>query len=158
MNYRIATTSDVSALTKMRWEHINEYGEQPEYSWDIFQEACNKFYQESIETGAWDNICAHVCIQIIHKIPSPVEISGTWGYATNVYTKPEHRNQGIGGTLMDYVQKWAQDQGLELLLLWASEKSVEFYKRNKFKFNSRIMEYKIKEDECSQSGSNDEKL
>lgn len=148
MIYRKATIHDAEQLAHMRWDHIEEYGKDPMHNKEEFVHACIAFYQEAIISEAWviwiaesnQDIIAHICVQIIKKIPKPRELRGTWGYVTNVYTKPMYRNQGIGGTLMDYVQTWAKEQNLELLLLWPSEKSIDFYKRKGFEVNADIMQ------------------
>lgn len=155
MHYRKATAKDIKQLVQMRWNHIKEYGKDAMQDKNEFEKVCAAFYEEAIQSGAWviwvaeseNQLIAHVCIQIIKKIPKPRDLYGRWGYITNVYTKPEFRNQGVGGTLMDHVQNWGKEQALELLILWPSEKSVEFYKRKGFAVNQNIMQYTMQEDE-----------
>ncbi len=41
-------------------------------------------------------------------------------------------NQGIGSELLTRASKWAAEQDLEMLLVWPSEQSLDFYARAGF--------------------------
>lgn len=59
---------------------------------------------------------------------------------TNVYTIPEYRCKGIGGMILEEVNKWSKDNGLTFLMVWPSETIVQFYERHGFQRNEEIME------------------
>ena len=54
------------------------------------------------------------------------------GYLTNVYVLPDRRNQGVGARILAEVKGWAKEAGLELLIVWPSDKSRAFYRRAGF--------------------------
>jgi GNAT superfamily N-acetyltransferase len=154
---RKAVVSDIPALTKMRWDHIMGYAEfsqRPVVDRNLFNQACDNFLRNALATGQWvvfiaeheKQLIGHLYIQIIHKIPKPYELQGSWGYVTNTYVEEPYRNQEIGKKLLDAVKEWGQKNNLELLLLWPSEKSVDFYRRNGFSADTRCMQYTFKED------------
>ena len=76
-----------------------------------------------------DHIIAVSSIINVVKIPRPGDLHGQWGYLTNVYTRPEFRNSGVGGRLLAEAQRWAKDQGLSMLIVWPSDRSYAFYTR-----------------------------
>ncbi|EGY28116.1 Acetyltransferase, partial [Candidatus Regiella insecticola 5.15] len=78
-----------------------------------------------------------ISLFLIDKIPSPCEINGCWGYVTNVYVKPECRNNGVGSKLLDFVKDHSVANKCELLVVWPSERSYPFYKRAGFKSEKR---------------------
>jgi len=70
-----------------------------------------------------------ISVRIIHKLPSPEDPDGRFGYLTNTYVLPDYRNNGVGTSLLAAVKKWALDEKLELLIVWPSEQSYPFYER-----------------------------
>lgn len=153
---RQATIIDVPELTSMRWEHIMSYEENNNkqvVERSLFDQTCQDFLRDGIESGRWiifvaqqdSQLVGHVYIQLIQAIPKPYELRPAWGYVTNMYVQEAHRNQGVGKQLLDATKKWATSVDLELLLLWPSEKSVDFYLKNGFCADA-TMQYSIKDD------------
>lgn len=153
---RQATISDIPTLTKMRWEHImsyDEYNKRESVDRSLFDQACEDFLRNGIESGQWvifvaqqhNQLVGHAYIHVIQTIPKPHELHGAWGYVSNMYVEKAHRKQGIGKKLLDATKKWATSIDLELLLLWPSEKSVGFYLNNGFK-TDETLQYTIKDD------------
>lgn len=68
----------------------------------------------------------------VNKMPSPFDMAGCWGYVTNVYVKPDYRQQGIGTKLLRFVTAYANDRGYELLVVWPSDRSYPYYRRAGF--------------------------
>ena len=71
-------------------------------------------------------------VRIVLKEPSPRRGASVWGYLTNAYTLPKNRNRGVGARILDAARDWAVDAGLELLIVWPSERSVPLYRRAGF--------------------------
>jgi GNAT superfamily N-acetyltransferase len=72
-------------------------------------------------------------VERVDKVPRPYERPERWGYVTNVYVAPEHRNAGLGRRMLDVTVEEAKASNWELLLLWPSELSGAFYARAGFK-------------------------
>ena len=137
MEFRLAKHSDLNQLAHMRWEYWAEGGSDPQQQ---DQEGFVKGFVENLANqlnGNWYVWCAvedeiilsHVYVQRVQKIPKPSAPADAFGYVTNVYTRPQHRNTGIGAQVMKRVKAWALEADLEFLVLWPSESSIPFWHR-----------------------------
>jgi ribosomal protein S18 acetylase RimI-like enzyme len=67
------------------------------------------------------------------RCPVPSGRTRAIAYLTNVYTRPNFRRQGIGAEVIRRAQEAARAADVELVIVWPSDASVEFYKRAGFK-------------------------
>ena len=152
MHFRKATDKDISRLSKMRWEFqtMNE-GSDTIWSEEKFVKSCEAFYLNIIKSVNWifwiaeeeGKIISHVTIHIINNIPSPNRLINKWGYLTNSYTEKEYRNKGICSELIKKAIEEAKLNDIETLIVWPSNKSLQFYKRAGFTDINCIMELPI---------------
>ncbi len=138
---RLATQSDIGELVEMRrdftFEDIdpNERNTRPGYEAD-----CRRFLADAITSGRWHiwvaevggQLVSHLFVALIEKVPRPVREDRRIAYLTNVYTRVAYRNQGIGARLIKRAQEAASDADVELMIVWPSDESVEFYTRQGF--------------------------
>lgn len=151
MIYRLASENDLEILAQMRWLHEYEEGKCSEITKAEFIDQCKLFLQNGFKNGTWvywiaeDNgiIIANIYINRIRKVPKPQKLFAEIGYVTNVHTKAEYRNKGIGTELLKKVKHWAVENQIELLFVWPSEKSVKFYERQGFTNQNEIMELEL---------------
>ena len=150
--FRIAEEKDLNQLAQMRYEYWLEDGhENAERDKGNFIKKCEAFLREGLITKQWTywiaiingEIVSNIFVQRVIKVPKPSKLNDTFGYVTNVYTKPLYRDQGIGANLLINVQKWAKDQDLEFLISWPSEDSIRFYQRAGF-LSTEAMEYSVR--------------
>jgi len=87
-----------------------------------------------------------ISTRIIHKMPSPEEPDGRFGYVTNSYVLPQYRNAGVGTELLAAVRCWAGDERLELLVVWPSERAYAFYERGGYARHPDPVVLKLRED------------
>jgi GNAT superfamily N-acetyltransferase len=80
-----------------------------------------------------DELIGVISVRIIHKLPSPEESDGRFGYLTNTYVLPEHRYKGVGTALLGAVKNWALGEKLELLVVWPSDRAYPFYERGGYR-------------------------
>lgn len=152
MIYRPATSADFDQLARLRWDFRSEYtSDPPPLSWEEFHAVMTDFLRQAFASGDWTVwvadedglVVSQVFIQRIHKVPRPIALQPSFGYVTNVFTRPAYRNQGIGAELMRHVQAWAKAEGLEMLVLWPSKKAVPFYLRAGFHHPTEAMEFPL---------------
>jgi len=147
MKFRLARESDLDQLARMRWSYWLEGGADPakqdekafvNHVVETFTTKLNKdwFVWCALEK---DLILSHVYIQRIQKVPKPSAPVDAFGYVTNVYTRPQHRNKGIGSQVLSHVKAWALEMDLEFLMLWPNEPSIPFWRRMDFRVDDPLV-------------------
>lgn len=68
-----------------------------------------------------------VNLLVFDRMPAPGGPSGGWGYLCNMYVDADHRNDGIGAIMAGALLDYADDAGLERVVLSPSERSRPFY-------------------------------
>ena len=151
MNYRKATKEDTYQLSQMRLDFQTETDEEKSvWSKEDFIKSCGEFYKNMISSENWlfwvaekkDEINAHVSLLIVDNIPIPSKKNNRWGYLTNTYTKKSYRNKGIGSKLVKHITDEAKKMEVETIIVWPSDKSVDFYEKVGFSRENDVMELK----------------
>lgn len=149
---RIAEEKDIEQLIKMRWDFTVEYDKNEEILQDQFKEfhkECNSFLQLAFKSGQWfiwvaeeqNKIVSHIYIELIQKVPRPGRTTYPFAYMTNVYTCKENRNKGIGSRMLLKINEWASENHYEFIIVWPSDESIDYYKKNGFVHCQEPMEY-----------------
>ena len=136
--FRRGTRDDIPELAKMRRDFTFEDGVSPER--DGYEDDFARVVGDGITSGRWavwvaevdGEIVSHMFVGLVDKIPRPTREPRWLGYLTNVYTRRAHRNLGIGAALLERVTAWARKSDVELLVVWPSEESLQFYERAGF--------------------------
>lgn len=140
MTVRRATTEDVAELVAMRWEMSVEQGEA-RVDRASFERECKPFVRDALAGRQWTvwvaevdgRLAATMWVCRVPRVPWPWRQTSPWGYVTNVFTRPQQRDRGVGSELLKAVADWSREDGLHLLLVWPSERSVPFYARAGFR-------------------------
>ncbi|MET3698824.1 ribosomal protein S18 acetylase RimI-like enzyme [Bacillus oleivorans] len=152
MNIRLADEQDINQLIKMRWDFTIEYDESKKIeqtSFTDFEKECHSFLESALNSGQWfiwvaeDNgkIVSHIYIELIQKVPRPGRITYPFAYITNVYTIKEYRNKSIGSKLLTTINEWTKKNRYEFIIVWPSDDSIDFYKKNGYVHCTEPMEY-----------------
>lgn len=154
LTYRLANAADLPTLVEMRWAMRTElHPPSHEITRESFFPVCLEFLQKSLAGGQWafwvaeqdGGLIANAYLQRVLKVPSPNRLDPEFGYITNVYTRPAQRGQGVGAGLIRHMQAWARQERLEMLILWPSERSAEFYRRLGFTPSPEGLECDLKQ-------------
>jgi N-acetylglutamate synthase-like GNAT family acetyltransferase len=135
---RRAELPDIDQLVAMRRDFTFEGEEGLERS--EYEDECRSFLAAAIECGHWQiwvaaidgRIVSHVYLALVDKVPRPIREHRRISYLTNVYTRPEFRGSGIGSRLLERAQEAAREADVELMLVWPSEDSTDFYRQHGF--------------------------
>ena len=151
MIIRIADETDYNELALMKWEHGAEddidYGEHNLDGAD--KSGFIKEFVDFLKTHkkyrifvAEENsmVVSAMFVYLIPKLPKPNGNAKYIAYLTNVYTKAEYRNKGIGTQILNYIKNDLIDKKCELLFAWPSDNSVAWYERNGFSGDNEILE------------------
>ena len=151
MIIRIANEYDYNELALMKWEHCAEddidYAEHnlDGVNKDEFVEefvAFMKAHQEYEIVVAEENsiVVSAMFVYLIPKLPKPNGNAKHIAYLTNVYTKKEFRNKGIGTQILNFIKSDLAKKKCELLFAWPSDNSIAWYQRNGFSEDNEIFE------------------
>jgi GNAT superfamily N-acetyltransferase len=152
MNIRLAEVKDIKQLTRMRWDFTIEYDESKKIEqtpFNDFEKECQSFLENALNSGQWfiwvaeenGEIVSHIYIELIHKVPRPGRVTFPFAYMTNVYTIKEFRNKGIGSLLLSTINEWTIEKRYEFIIVWPSDDSINYYKKNGYNHCTEPMEY-----------------
>ena len=151
MEIRLANEADYNELALMKWEH----GAEDDIDYDKHNlDGVNKdeFVDEFVaflkshkeyeiivaeENGV---VVSAMFAYLIPKLPKPNGNAKYIAYLTNVYTKKEYRNKGIGTQILNYIKSDLIEKRCELLFAWPSDNSIAWYQRNGFNEDNEIFE------------------
>ena len=144
MDIRVATSADSFSLAELRWEFRSESVVSSERS--NFIEKCSTWFENSMSSDHWFATVAEsnsalvgcMCLQCVEKVPSPEQHVRHWGYVTNSYVSPTHRNKGVGGKLLKAIVNLGRERKLELLIVWPSVEAVSLYENAGFRIASEM--------------------
>ncbi len=151
MNIRVAEEGDFLQLAEMKWLHCKEddldYGEHnlDRINKEKFISEFIQFFKANKDYKIFvvDNgkkIISAMFVYLIPKAPKPNGNAKYIAYLTNVYTRKEFRNKNIGTDLLNYIKQYLINIKCELIFVWPSNNSVNWYKKNKFYQENQIFQ------------------
>jgi GNAT superfamily N-acetyltransferase len=150
---RRAVPDDASALAELRFAFKQEDNEStpPPMPTATFTDVAEPWLRERLENGTWlawlaevdTQICGHVFLHLIEKLPDPYPGPALLGYVTNFYVTPPHRAQGLGRQLLDALHTYASANQLDTLIVWPSERSAPLYNRAGFTQPHELLELPV---------------
>ena len=152
---RRAGANDVPELARLRWEFTAELhpglAVEARQAFDRrFAQSVDAFLAEDRWTiwvaEASGRLVGTLWVERVDKVPRPYPRPEHWGYITNVYVVPSHRNAGVGGRILEAAVEAARTDGWEQLLLWQSEASGRFYARSGFRPDVDLLALHVTQD------------
>ena len=154
MELRIAQEKDYWQIAEMKWLHCEEdevdyhtnhlQGVDKAQFLEAFVEFLKVYKAYKVFVACEDEVVvSSMFAYVIPKTPKPNRKQKYIAYLTNVYTLKEYRNKKIGTELLTYVKAQLTEENCELLFVWPSEKSVDWYARNDFKQENEIWECEL---------------
>ena len=141
MIIRAHNSNDFIELSNLRWQ-LKTY-----FSDKSFAESKTEFIERNSKalqasevlnnTVHWvaedrNQLIRAMTTRFVRKELSPATQQSYWGYLTNSFVQEDHRNQGLGTQLLKYCINKCRQRRLELLIVWPSDRSYEFYRRQGF--------------------------
>ena len=151
---RLAEEKDFLQLAEMKWEHSAEdditYGEtntvgveKSEFINEYITFLKNNSTYTIFVLEQASIIISAMYVATIDKVPKPKVLKSYIAYLTNVHTLINYRNKGYGTELLSYIKSYLKEKDCELIFVWPSDNSVNWYKRNGFKIENDIMECEL---------------
>jgi GNAT superfamily N-acetyltransferase len=135
---RLARSSDCRGLAEMRYRFRTETESATETK-SRFMRRCTSWMRTHFRSGSYRWRCwvaeddkrllGHVCVQLVEKIPNPVNEPELHAYLTNFYVIPEMRDQGLGQKMLSKALSWCRTRETDAVILWATVASRSLYRR-----------------------------
>lgn len=148
---RVAAPGDANTLATLRYEFRSSFHANCEDEC-TFVERSAKWMRDRLEqAGAWrcwmsecDGVAAgNIWAQLIEKIPNPMIEPERLAYITNFYVRENFRDRGIGSQLFSAAMEWIKESAVDAVVLWPTDRSRTFYRRQGFSEAVRVMEIKL---------------
>ena len=145
---RAATPDDARTLAELRWEF--RAGRDPAVEeHQAFVDRCAAWMASELAGTAWrawaadqsGRIIGQVWVNLIQKLPNPIDERERHLYLSNLYVQPTARG-GVGTALLETALDWAGANGVDRVILWPSARSVGLYTRHQFRRDADVMELK----------------
>ena len=145
---RLATVSDANMLARSRYLFRSSLSPASESEVE-FIERCSLWMRERLrEDSLWrcwiveqDHIpVGNLWMQLIEKIPNPVEEPERHAYITNFYVREEARGKGIGSKMLAVALDWAKAKKVDAVILWPTAESRSLYLRHGFAVREDLLE------------------
>jgi len=145
---RFAAASDAEMLAQLRYELRSAFHNVIESEGEFIARCSSWMLTRLRDDGAWKcwiaesgaTAIGNVWVQLIEKIPNPVEEAETYAYLTNFFVREEYRGKGIGSMLLAEALAWSRSNDAAAVILWPTERSKPLYVRHGFKTADDFME------------------
>lgn len=147
-NIRLATVADAEIISWHRARMFQDMGELPSELFETLRGKSRDKLRRMLEREEYigwlaspksepEHIVAGAGVQLREVPPHPLfrskgEVTiavGCQGAIINVFTEREWRRRGLGALLMRRIIAWSRQQGVESLVLHASDEGRELYER-----------------------------
>ncbi len=132
---RLARPEDVPALARLRVAMDADEGVAAEESFvGSFEAWCSTNIQlfTVFVAEAAGAVVGTLWLERVERVPRPSHDDGPLGYVTNCYVAQDHRNAGVGRSLLDAVVEHANAAGFSMLIASPSERAEPLWRRAGF--------------------------
>jgi len=142
---RRATAADAGVLARHRAEMFRDMGELSDDLYDTLLEAARTYFAQAIADGryvAWvaelreppGEVVGGAGVLLRDLLPRPDAgrerlVRGPQGLILNVFTERAWRRRGVAAALMRDLLRWCRDNGIESLVLNASDDGRRLYEQ-----------------------------
>ncbi len=149
---RLATTDDAAELARIRYEFRSALATAAE-SETAFRRRCESWMAARLaRPDAWlclvatddhERIVGSIWVQIIEKLPNPVNEPERHGYITSFYVEENVRGAGVGGRLLSAALEVCTRRDCDSVILWPTARSRTLYERQGFTAANGVMELRL---------------
>jgi predicted GNAT family N-acyltransferase len=144
---RLATAEDAATLSQLRFALRSKPGKDIETK-TAFLLRCREWMAHNLLDEMWrcwvveeeNAIMGALWLQLIKKIPNPTSETEFLAYITNVFVKETARGRGLASTLLKTALAFCEEQKVQTVILWPTEKSRPLYERHGFGIRPDVFE------------------
>jgi len=149
---RPANPGDAARLAELRYDFRAEL-DPPVEDRERFVARCRSWMVQQLRRpgSRWrcwvaerdGELLGHLWIQMLEKVPNPVDEVEQHAYLTNMYVEPEHRRGGIGDRLLEEGLHWCRRHRMGSVILWPTDESRSLYARHGFRSTPELLELSL---------------
>jgi GNAT superfamily N-acetyltransferase len=152
LRIREATPADVPALAELRYALRTESDSATEpparflvrcAAWMAARLAGDSSWRCWLVASDGERIVGNLWLQLIEKMPNPVDEPELHAYVSNVYVLPEARGAGLGGGLLQAALACCRARGVDAVILWPTPRSRPLYERHGFAVPKDLFELRL---------------
>lgn len=152
---RAATPADAAQLAALRYRFRIELGAPNEGEREFVARA-SAWFASRLAGPAWRGwvatdvagaLVGQVLMQLVEKVPNPVDEAETIAYLTNIYVVPAWRGGGLGARLLTAALAACPAATVDRAVLWPSPASVSLYRRAGFGPPAAMLERLLRREE-----------
>ncbi|GLW93724.1 GNAT family N-acetyltransferase [Actinokineospora globicatena] len=136
MIIRLATDADIASVAALRLRAAEEDAAEPITDPGYAEEFTRWWHAERSHREFWiaetDRPIGFCCLVRVTRMPKAGQPAGAWGYLSNFFVLPEHRDAGVGAALMAALLKHAEEHGYPRVVLTPTKRAIPFYERAGF--------------------------
>ncbi len=149
---RLATADDAADLARMRYEFRSALAPatEPEAafrrrcaSWMAARLARRDDWACCVATDEHERIVGSIWVQIVEKLPNPVNEPERHGYITSFFVEENARGAGVGGRLLSAALEVCTRRECDSVILWPTVRSRALYERHGFAAANGLMELRM---------------
>jgi ribosomal protein S18 acetylase RimI-like enzyme len=148
---RLARPDDAPALAEIRYR-FRAAEQEPVEGRIEFVDRCASWMSSRLAARTpwrcWvaeadGRVVGTIWLQIIEKLPNPVDEAEIHGYISSAYVEPAMRDSGIGSMLLDACIGACSREGVDALILWPTQRSRSLYERYGFAVRDDLLERRL---------------
>jgi len=147
VSVRPATPADAGPLARLRYSFRAGQATTTESELGFLQRCQPWMAERLVPGGAWlcwvaetgNHLVGTIWLQLLEKLPNPVEEAEWHGYITSFYVDPAWRNAGLGSALLGLALEECAAREVDAVILWPTPKSRALYERHGFEVRDDIM-------------------
>lgn len=145
---RPARPDDTSQLARLRYLFRADFGAPVESELDFLARS-EPWIRKRLGAGSswrcWvaesgNRLVGTAWLQLIEKLPNPVDEAEWHGYISSLYVDPAWRNAGLGTALLEKCLKECEERKVDAVILWPTPRSRELYERHGFAARDDLLE------------------
>lgn len=151
VSIRLAGPDDAPVLARLRYEFraSHDLAIEPESE---FFERCTAWMTPRLMPGSswrcWvaedeTQVIATAWLQLIDKLPNPVDETESHGYISSLYVVPARRDAGIGSRLLEECLRECEDAEVDAVILWPTPRSRKLYERYGFTVRDDVLQRRM---------------
>ncbi len=149
---RLAGPPDAPALARLRYDFRTEL-DAPVEDESSFLDRCGGWMADRLARGGvWRCWMATAhgrpvgvsWLQLLEKLPNPVDEPELHGYVSSLYVKPDFRGSGIGSSLLRACLQECESVDADAVFLWPTPRSRPLYERHGFQVRDDMLELRIR--------------